>query len=98
MAVRGGYRKAAAASPLSSESRAVAKLIIEFAKAGHRDPERLWALALQGYQSKPRGNFLAQRCVAEAEPPSRTSLPKGGIPEAPPSSTPGGGFWCRCGP
>src|SRR5205823_7401632 len=33
-------------------STAVAKLIVEFAKAGHRNPERLCALALRQLQSK----------------------------------------------
>jgi hypothetical protein len=46
-AFEAALRKLASVDRNDPTAMAVAKLIIEFAKAGHRDPERLRALALQ---------------------------------------------------
>jgi hypothetical protein len=46
-AFEAALRKLGLADRSDPAAMAVAKLIIEFAKAGERDPERLFALALQ---------------------------------------------------
>ena len=44
----------------------VAKLIIEFAKQGQRDPKRLCALALQRLPNKPRPTILMSTPASES--------------------------------
>src|SRR5436190_21853787 len=62
-------------------STAVAKLIVEFAKAGHRNPERLCALALRQLQSKAAaGTSNGSRLFSKSEPSTLKSgvqVPRG---------------------
>jgi hypothetical protein len=68
--IRGGTgqsRLVDRSDPLTYE---VAKLIIEFAKQGERDPERLCALTLHQL-SKKRPRFFATSAAGRASPPNQ---------------------------
>jgi hypothetical protein len=62
-------------------TRAVANLIIEFAKVGERNPERLCALALQ--QLSNHRNLSVLRCVFQIGALSATvmAMAQRGLPE-----------------
>jgi hypothetical protein len=90
-AFEAALRKLGLADRTDSAAIAVAKLIIEFAKAGHRDPERLCAVD-EATPQEP----LGRPCVFKVGAPQCVLSPTTSMraPETPPSLDSGRGSRC----